>query len=220
MLHGIFSATGHVTSICKIRAAPLQATSGRTECGGVWFTSGPRVHFYSTAPSMASAPYIFCYKVGPEKTRRFRDLFKEDCDSDVTVPKGQRVNTCKRTQCILEQLALQRTCKTTSSLTTYMHACRETNICTIHTETSTHSRLGKALKTAHASETAVYIGGGGPRLVRLRDYVHRTQSSARSPALGVPSLSDALGCNQMQSRVLDHLGRQLGETEVINGHQG
>ena len=111
MLHGIFSATGHVTSICKIRAAPLQATSGRTECGGVWFTSARSAGTLRTRPRRPSAPY-FLLQGGPcvEKTRRFRDFG--------LVPQGrlchgdcaERANTCKRT-CILEQLALQRTCQ-------------------------------------------------------------------------------------------------------------
>ena len=49
---------------------------------------GPRVHF--VLDRAVQARHIFCYKVGPEKTRRFRDLFKEDCLTvTVTVPKGQ-----------------------------------------------------------------------------------------------------------------------------------
>ena len=111
MLHGIFSATGHVTSICKIRAAPLQATSGRTECGGVWFTSARSagVHTsYSTAPSKRAIFSVARWALRRENTAVSRlvqgRLF--DCDSDC----AERANTCKRT-CILEQLALQRTCQ-------------------------------------------------------------------------------------------------------------
>lgn len=91
MLHGIFSATGHVTSICKIRAAPLQAELHLVVLSVAGFglpQRGPRVHF--VLDRAVQARHIFCYKVGPASRKHGGFA---TCSSGRLCRKGKHLQT-------------------------------------------------------------------------------------------------------------------------------